>query len=132
MLQKLLVNRAGFTIIELLATVVVAILFTSIIFQLFSVSSQSGVATRKNTIANDIALKLLSQYPTTQSITGSAACPATPINQSFINQTASYIGKYDYTINFSCPYSSTPSITRIIVTLDYLGNQQARQVTYVN
>jgi prepilin-type N-terminal cleavage/methylation domain-containing protein len=124
-------EQDGFTIIEMLVTIVVSLVFVGFFYQLFVGVSTLSSEARRDAAANDVAMKILKKYPTTQSVTGTAACPSSTDTQSFTNQTDAYIKKYDYSIEFSCPYSSMTSITRVVVTVTY-GSYQARQVAYVN
>jgi hypothetical protein len=114
-------TQSGFSAIELLITLFVAVAFIGAGYQLYSVVIRSGGDTQQKTKANDIAYDNLRRYApqaTTQcsAITPSPA-PTIPSGSGLPANAA-------ITVTYSCPYGTSTSISKIQVSVTYGTPQQ--------
>lgn len=111
-------SEHGFTIVEMMTTVVVAALMIGIFYQLFLSIIQSGATARRDAAASTLGASLIKQYQTTASTGGGATCVAnTTVFQDTGNATD--VGDYRRTVSATCPYTSIPEITKITVVIEY-------------
>ena len=122
----------GFTIVEMIVTVLVAAMMVGIFYQLFVSIVQAGAAARKDAAAHDVVSALIKRYPTTYSVSGDVNCVA-DTEVTTTNGTSSEIGAYTETLSATCPYTSSPSITKITGVVTYNnGASSVTQAAYVN
>ena len=124
-------KQEGFTVIEMLVTVIVAALFAFIFYQLFISSTKINSNARRDAIAGEIAYSNLKKYPNKESVTVPADC-ASPSATNTITSTNNYpdIGSVTETIITSWPFAcSDTSIAKIESIASYKGGQN--QVSYV-
>lgn len=125
-------NTKGFTIVEMIVTVLVAAMMVGIFYQLFVSIVQAGAAARKDAAAHDVAAALIKRYPTTYSVSNDTNCIA-DTEVTTANGTATEVGNYTETLSASCPYTSSPSITKLTAVVTYNnGALSVTQVAYVN
>lgn len=125
--------KAGFTAVELLATLFVAAVFLLSGYTLYNtIMSRSGDA-RQRVQADNIAFDYLRRYQSSATNPCTSSIPATklPISSSaatngLTNPTA--------TVQVSCPNSAIPSLSLLTVIIEYqqgANKQQVRQELYV-
>lgn len=118
----------GFTIVEMMTTVVVAALLVNIFYQLFVTVVQSGKDVRRNSSVGLLASSILKKYPTTASAGGTGGNCVANANLANVDGTTNQsppfvdyigIGNYNYVVSVTCPYAAIPQISLITVTLNY-------------
>lgn len=118
---------SGFTAVELLVTLFIAVAFLTSGYQLYSVVIKDGGETRARSIAGYTTHDYLQRYKP------DATNPCTvqnPLNNSVITVTG--LSSVTVTVAISCPFSSTTSISKVLVTLKYNTPQQTvSDATYV-
>lgn len=120
-------KQNGFTAVELLVTLFVAAAFLASGYQLFILATRDGGETRARSIANNTAYDYLQQYKAK----ATAVCSTTP---SLASTPISVTGLTNVTVavDISCPYSETPSVSKISVTIKYNTPQKTVvNATYV-
>lgn len=124
-------NERGFTVIEMLVTVVVAAIFAFMFYQLFISSTKLNDTARRDAIASEIAYSNLKKYPTAASVTGLAACATpSPTNTESVTNTYDDIGQVTETIVSSYPFAcDNPDILKVESSVSYKGG--ANKVSYV-
>jgi prepilin-type N-terminal cleavage/methylation domain-containing protein len=114
----------GFTVIEMLVTVIVAATFAFIFYQLFISSTKLNDAARRGALASEIAYSNLKKYPNAASAGGAADC-ASPTSSSVISDTTTTypdIGEVRETITRSWPFACTnPDIVKLESAAIYKG-----------
>lgn len=121
-------HQAGFTAVELLITLFVAAAFLIAGYQLFDVVIRDGGQARAESRAGNVAYDYLRRY----SPSATNPCSAqTPLTNSAI--TADGLTDPRITVALTCPESSTPTLTKIDVTITYNNpTQTVKYATYVN
>lgn len=110
-------KQSGFTIIELLVTLIVAALFVIAGYQLYTVVLHTDGQTRAQTIAQNTAQDYLERY---RASVPSPCAASTPLTNSPITVTG--LVNVQISVNVSCPKSSSGSLanlSKIDVTLSY-------------
>ena len=121
-------QQSGFTAVELLITLFIAAAFLVTGYQLYTVIIKDSGNTRAQARAANVAYDYIRRY----SPTASNPCNAsTPVNNTPIS--VSGLQSVTVTVNYTCPYSSTPTITDVDVIVKYNTPQQSVEYeTYVN
>lgn len=120
-------EQSGFTVVELLITLFVAVAFVVSGYQLYNAIIKDGGKTRGESRASNVAYDYLRRYSTT---TSSPCAASTPLNNSAIS--VSGISSVTVTVAITCPYAATTSISKVEVTVLYNNPQQTvRYATYV-
>ena len=113
-------KQFGFTAVELLITLFIAAAFLMSGYQLYSLIIKDAGETRATARASNVAYDYLQRYKT------SATSPCTaktvsngqaPLNNQSISVTG--LAAVTVTVEITCPYSSTTSISKVLVTLKY-------------
>lgn len=115
--------QSGFTAVELLITLFVAVAFLVAGYQLYNVIIKDGGNVRGQATASNTAYDYMRRY------SPSAANPcaaSTPLNNSPIN--VGGIGNVHITVALTCPYTTVTNVTKIIVTVTY--NNPTQTVVY--
>lgn len=121
-------EQSGFTIVELIITLFVAVAFLVAGYQLYNVIIKDGGLTRAESRASNVAYDYLRRYSTTAT---NPCAASTPVNNSSVN--VSGISAVTITVAVTCPYSATSAVSKITVTLLYNTPQQTvKYSTYVN
>lgn len=113
-------KQSGFTAVELLITLFVAAIFLIAGYQLYAVIIKDGGSTRAQSQANNVNYDYLQRYA------GTATTPCTtqtPLTNAFI--TVPNLSNVKVTVAISCPYPSTPAVSKVQVTVQYNNPQQA-------
>jgi len=112
-------SQSGFTVIELLITLFVAVAFVVSGYQLYNVIIKDGGQTRGESRASNLAYDYLRRY------TSSATDPctvSTPVNAA--TPTVAGIGAVSVTVNISCPYANNNSVSKVEAVVTYNTNPQ--------
>jgi Tfp pilus assembly protein PilV len=111
-------STAGFTAVELLITLFVAVAFLVSGYTLYNTIIYSSGQARQQSMASNIAYNYLRQVAATVT----APCVAqTPYNNVTPEGATGPIANARITVAISCPPTSTPSLSRIQATITY-GN----------
>lgn len=128
-------KQEGFTVVEMLVTVIVSAAFAFIFYQLFVSSTKLNDLARRDAIAGEIAYSNLKKYPTAASVGGSANC-ASPNASNTVTTTTTYpdIGQVTETIVSSWPFACTnPDIMKLESSVSYKGGvNKVSYVVYLN
>ncbi len=100
-------SASGFTAVELLITLFVAVAFIIAGYQLYGVIIKDGGATRAQSTANNLAYTYMRQYAA--SAPASCTTPLTPLTNSPLNTAG--LSNATVTIVITCPYY--PALTNI-------------------
>ena len=118
-------SQSGFSAVELLITLFIAVAFIGAGYQIYSVILKDSGDARLRAVANDIAYENLRKY-TSQASTPCSVVPASPA-PTFNNPSGLPPGA-TITATFSCPYGTADPTTKLVVTILY-GNPQ-QEVTH--
>lgn len=125
-----MINRrkeSGFTAVELLITLFVAVAFLVAGYQLYNLVIKDSGQTRAQAKAANIAYNYLRQYSTS---VASPCATSTPLSDSPIS--VSGLASVTVTVNITCPYPATTSISKLDVSVFYNNPQQTiKYSTYV-
>jgi type II secretory pathway pseudopilin PulG len=120
-------SKSGFTAVELLVTMFVAVAFLGAGYQLYSLIIKDGGQTRAQARAANTAYDYLRQYSLSADTPSCAA--STPFDSSV---SVAGLTAVTVTVDLSCPYATTTNITKIDVTVRYNNPQQTvKYATYV-
>lgn len=111
---------SGFTAVELLVTIIVAMLLLGSGYQLYTTVLRDSGGTQRRASADNAAYQLMRQYQanTTKPCTTSSATPSVPSTADLPGSTA--------TVTISCPYGSSSNISLVSVTVTYNNPEQQR------
>ena len=104
--MKLIINEKGFTTVELLITLFVAVIFLTSGYQLYSLTIKDGGEARAQSRANNIAYDYLQRYKSTAT---SSCSPQEPLTNSPI--IISDLSDVTVTVAITCPYGSSTSFS---------------------
>jgi prepilin-type N-terminal cleavage/methylation domain-containing protein len=123
-------KQQGFTVVEMLVTVIVAATFAFMFYQLFISSIMLSDAARRDAIAGEIAYSNLQKYPTSASVSGAANCALPDAsNTTTVNNVYPDIGAVTETTISSWPFACTnPDIVKLESSVSYKGS--TKKVTY--
>jgi len=125
---KTFLNRStnGFSAIELLVTLFIAMLFLSMGYSLYGTIIQSSSQNRQRSQADNIAFEYLRRYEAT--VTNPCAV-TTPLNNVAVTgATAADLASPTVTVNITCPNSTTTVMSRVKVTVAYIDGGSSRNV----
>lgn len=122
-------SHAGFSAVELLITLFIAVAFIATGYQLFSIITKNGSEVRTQAIASNIAYQNLQRYSalaTNPCVATNSPSPTPTIPSGTALSNASI------TVSMSCPYGTTIAITKVSVSVKYGSPQQeVVHATYV-
>jgi prepilin-type N-terminal cleavage/methylation domain-containing protein len=107
----------GFSLVELLVTLVIATTFLVGAYQLFSAVMRDGGDARKESRASNAAYDYLRRY--TSGLSGTCTSPTYPTTQTLSNVNISEVGNANVTIVTSCPYASKTNIFEVSISISY-------------
>ncbi|MGB4767622.1 MAG: prepilin-type N-terminal cleavage/methylation domain-containing protein [Candidatus Saccharimonas sp.] len=115
-------NESGFTVVELLIALVVAVLLLGSGYQLYTTVLRDSGGTQRRANADNAAYQLLRQYQANIGATCSVsnATPAVPSTANLPGSTAS--------VAISCPFGTSSSISLVRVTITY-NNPETQSVS---
>lgn len=112
-------RQDGFSAVELLITLFIAAIFLAAGYMLFSAIMRDAAAARQQAQASNIAY----DYTERHAATADNPCAAsTPLNDFVLNSTPQGLQNVRLTVRITCPYSSTPTISKISTTVRYGSN----------
>lgn len=136
-------QSAGFTIVELLVTVIVAAMFAVMFYQLFVTLIQINSGARQATQVSDLAYSNMRRYPTVAST--NLACvnsttitnliPASGSPVSATNSNYPELGSVTEQLTAQFPYgcSANYNLIKLVSTVKYKGNTLTiSHATYIN
>ena len=109
-------HQSGFSAIELLIALFIAVIFLTAGHQLYNAIVQDSGEIRQRARANNVAYNILRKY----SDGAPGACgnetvvddqPVTPTPEGLVN--------VRHTVTYSCPQTNLPSVTRVQVAVSY-------------
>lgn len=123
-------KNMGFSTVELLITLFVAAAFLLSGYQLYSMIIKDGGETRMQARASNAAYDYLQQYKTDSHITNN--CTTTSATVLFNGPiTVTGLSNPNLKVTMSCPFTTTPTITKLEVKLEYGNGKSVTQATYV-
>jgi Tfp pilus assembly protein PilV len=126
--MKKYTKQSGFSTVELLITLFIAAAFLISGFQLYAVIIKNGSEVRAKTKASNVVYDYLERYKSSATNPCTESTPA--INSPITVETLSNV---TVSVTISCPYSSTTSVSKILVTINYNQPQKTiSNATYVN
>ncbi len=121
-------KQSGFTAVELLITLFVAAAFLVTGYQLYALIIKDSGNARAQARAANVAYDYIRQYSPSA---GNPCVASTPVSNAPI--TVSGLQHVTVTVTYTCPYSSTPTITKVDAIVYYNSPQQSVEyATYVN
>jgi len=125
--MKYMKKQSGFTAVELLITLFIAAAFLMSGYQLYSLIMKDGGEVRATAKASNVVYDYLQRYKTSATSPCTASTPLT--NQAI---TVDTLASVTVSVDITCPFSSTMTVTKVQVTLKY-GNPQQTVInsTYV-
>lgn len=114
----------GFTVVELLITLFVAVAFLVSGYQLFNAVIKDGGQTRSESKASNTAYDYLRRY---SSVVTNPCVSSTPVNDEAI--TVAGLGAATARVDVSCPYTSNPSVSKVDVTITYSNGKTVKYTT---
>lgn len=126
--MKKRIKQSGFSTVELLVTLFIAAAFLISGFQLYAVIIKNGSEVRAKTKASNVVYDYLERY---KSSATEPCAASTPLVNSPI--TVDTLSDVTISVTISCPYSSTTSVSKVLVTINYNQPQKTiSNATYVN
>lgn len=136
-------EESGFTIVELLTTIITATLFVGIFYQMFLILVNVNANAKNMTQASDLAYSNMRRYPTAASvITAGYTCTSVAsqggtaliTNTTGTNSSYSDLGSVTETVAVSFPYGCTAvyDVVKLVSTVTYGGGLKISHATYVN
>lgn len=115
-------SESGFTVVELLVTLVVAVLLLGSGYQLYTTVLRDSGGTQRRANADNAAYQLLREYQANvgATCTASNATPSVPSTAGLPGSTAS--------VAITCPYGTSSSISLVRVTVTY-NNPETQSVS---
>jgi prepilin-type N-terminal cleavage/methylation domain-containing protein len=122
-------NQSGFSAIELLITLFVAVAFIAAGYELYIATIKSGGDARQRTTANNIAYDNLRRYAPQATAQCSNVTPSpTPTIPA-----GSGLPSASITVTISCPYGVSTALSKIQVSVKYgTPQQEVLHATYTN
>lgn len=122
-------SQSGFSAVELLISLFIAVAFVGAGYQLYAVIIKDGGEARLRAVANDIAYEKLRTYSTQVtnpcSVVTPTPTPALPNPSGLSNASL--------TVTISCPYGITDPTSKISVTVLYgTPQQEVTHALFVN
>lgn len=110
-------TQKGFSAIELLVTLFIALLFLSMGYTLYGAIVTSSSTARHRAQADNITYEYLRRYEATVT---SPCIVTTPVNnQPVTSGSAIDLGSPTVTVNISCPNSTVTAVSKVKVTVSY-------------
>jgi len=123
-------EQSGFTIVELLITLFVAVAFLVSGYQLYNLIIKDGGQTRADARAASVAYDYMRQY--SASVT-SPCVAATPLGPTGSSVNVGGLTNVTITVNITCPYTAVTSVSKVDIIVLYNTPQQTMEYsTYVS
>ena len=118
----------GFTAVELLITLFVAVAFLMAGYMLYGVILNRSTLARAEAQADNLAFSYLRQYEASVATTCIAS---TPLNNAAVTgDSANNLGTPTVTVQITCPISSVNRVSKIQVTIAYLNGGRSYNVQH--
>ncbi len=117
--MKSISKQSGFTAVELLVTLFIAAAFLMSGYQLYSLIMKDGGEVRATAKASNVVYDYMQRYKPSAT---NPCTSQTPLTDSAI--TVDTLSNTTITVAITCPYSATPSLSKITVTMKYNTPQQ--------
>lgn len=119
-------STRGFSAIELLVTLFIALLFLSMGYTLYGAIVTSSSLSRHRAQADNIAYEYLRRYEATVT---NPCVTTTPVNnQSITGNSAAGLASPTATVNITCPNSTVTLLSTVKVTVTYIEGGVQRNV----
>lgn len=117
-------KRQGFTVVELIITLVISVLLLGSAYQLFGAISRNSADAQRQSQASNVAYDILRRTQNTSALTSpcTASVPTATI-PSYTNLQATA------KISITCPQGTTSPLSLITVTVTYNNSTGKAQVT---
>ena len=130
-------KQSGFTIVELLTTIIIATLFVGIFYQLYVVLVTVNANARNVSQASNIAYSNMRRYPTTASTGLTCSTSSTNLisTSNVTNTTYPELGPISETVTASFPYGCTAiyDVIKLVSTVTYgSSGYKVSYATFVN
>lgn len=116
-------NHKAFSVVELLITLVIATIFLTASYQLYSTVLTDSGDTRKESAASNAAYDYLRRYSVTN-----VTNPCTSYSTTLTGVSVSEVGNTNISVSVTCPYASLTDVSKISVSVSY--NNPTNTVTY--
>jgi prepilin-type N-terminal cleavage/methylation domain-containing protein len=134
-------KQSGFTIVELLVTIIVAALFVGVFYNMFVILIGVNSNARNISQAGNLAYSNMRRYPTAATITGTGISCAIPggtgnlLNTTGTDSDYPDLGSVTETVTASFPYgcSAVYDVIKIVSVVTYgASGNKVSYATYVN
>lgn len=129
-------RQSGFTVVELLVTVIVAALFVGIFYQMFVILVGINANARNTAQASNLSYSNMRRYPTATSTGLTCSTSSTNLlNTNSIDSDYQELGTVTETVTASFPYgcSAIYDVIKLVSTVTYGKNSfKVSYATYVN
>ncbi|MBI3494460.1 prepilin-type N-terminal cleavage/methylation domain-containing protein [Candidatus Saccharibacteria bacterium] len=128
-------KQSGFTIIELLTTIIVAALFVGVFYQMFVILVGVNANARNVAQASNLAYSNMRRYPTAASTGLTCSASSTNLlNTTGVDSDYSELGSVTETVTASYPYgcSAVYDVIKLVSVVTYRGATKVSYATYVN
>ena len=132
-------QQSGFTIVELLVTIITAVLFVGVFYQLFVVLVTVNADARNAAQASNLAYSNMRRYPTVASTSLTCSGTSTYLKGSatpnlVTNNAYQELGPVDETVIASFPYGCTAiyDVVKLVSTVTYGKGLKISHATYIN
>ena len=119
-------SNSGFSAVELIVTLFIAVLFLFMGYTLFGTIVTSGSQNRHRSQADNVAFDYLRRY---ESTVGSTCAASTPVNNVALTGTSAVdLGTPAVTVNITCPNGTLTALSLVKVTVTYQEGGSQRNV----
>jgi Tfp pilus assembly protein PilE len=121
-------KSAGFSAVELLATIFIAVVFLSAGYSLYGAIVSRSAVTRHRAQADNIAYDYIRRY---ESTVPTACVTTTPLNNVVVpSSVAGDLGKPTVTVSITCPNNSITLLSKVKVVVNYVEGGVQRNVEH--
>ncbi len=134
-------QQSGFTVVELLVTIIVASLFVGIFYNMFVILVGVNASARNISQASDLAYSNMRRYPTAATVTATGITCVSPggsgnlLNTTGIDSSYPELGTITETLTASYPYGCTAvyDVVKLVSVITYgSSSKKVSYATYVN
>lgn len=114
-------TQSGFSAVELMVTLFVAVVFLAAGHQMYNAIVQDSGETRQRARASNIAYDYLHRYADN---IPAVCATATPVNNTAVTPDPEGLTNVRVTVAYSCPQSTLANLTRVQVKVSYGSESQ--------
>lgn len=114
-------TQSGFSAVELMVTLFVAVVFLAAGHQMYNAIVQDSGETRQRARASNIAYDYLHRYADN---IPAVCATATPVNNTAVTPDPEGLTNVRVTVTYSCPQSTLANLTRVQVKVSYGSESQ--------